>query len=77
MSLFKLQKVKEYLEKILKKGFISLSKVSYASPILFTQKVNDELQFCVNYCKLNALTKKNWYSIFLIHKIITQLSDKK
>ena len=77
MSLFKLQKVKKYLEKMLSKGFISFSKVSYASSILFAQKANGGLRFCVNYCKLNALTKKNRYSIPLIHEIMAQLSGKK
>ena len=35
MSPFKLQKVKEYLEEMLDKGFISPSKASYALSILF------------------------------------------
>lgn len=35
MSPYKLQKVKEYLEENLAKGFISPSKAGYASPILF------------------------------------------
>ena len=77
MSPFKLQKVKKYLKKMLSKEFISFSKVSFASSILFAQKVNGGLRFCVNYCKLNALIKKNCYPILLIHEIMTQLSGKK
>lgn len=77
MSPFKLQKVKEYLEEMLNKGFISPSKASYVSPILFVQKANGSLQFYVDYRKLNALTKKNYYPIPLIHKIMAQLSGKK
>ena len=49
MSQFKLQKMKEYLKKNLQKGFIILSNASYASLILFAQKSNDDLQFCVDY----------------------------
>ena len=49
MSLYKLQKVKEYLNENLFKGFITLSKAVYSSSVLFTMKVNSDLQFCVNY----------------------------
>ena len=49
MSLYKLQKVKEYLNENLFKGFITLSKVAYSSSVLFTLKVNSDLQFCVDY----------------------------
>jgi len=49
MSSYKLQKVKEYLEENLKKKFITLSKASFASSILFVKKKDDSLRFCVNY----------------------------
>ena len=45
----KLQKVKEYLFKNLDKGFIVLSKASFASLILFVIKLNGSLHFCVDY----------------------------
>ena len=49
ISQFKLQKMKEYLKKNLQKGFITLSNALYTSLILFAQKFNDDLQFCVDY----------------------------
>jgi len=49
MSSYKLQKIKEYLEENLKKKFITLSKASFASSILFVKKKDDSLRFCVNY----------------------------
>ncbi len=49
MSLYKLQKVKEYLNKNLFKDFITLSKTVYSSSVLFTLKMNSDLQFCINY----------------------------
>jgi len=49
MSLYKLQKIKEYLNENLSKNFITSSKISYFSLILFTLKINDDLHFCVNY----------------------------
>ena len=46
---YKLQKVKEYLNENLFKGFIMLSKMAYSSSVLFVLKVNSNLQFCVDY----------------------------
>jgi len=57
MSDYKLQKIKNYLIKHLNKSFISFSSTSYASFILFVEKKNNSLRFCINYRKLNALIK--------------------
>ncbi len=70
MSSYKLQKVKEYLEENLKKKFITLSKASFASSILFVEKKDDSLRFCINYWKLNALIKRNRYSLLLIDEVL-------
>ena len=73
MLLYKLQKIKKYLNKNLFKGFITLSKTVYFSSVLFTLKVNSDLWFCVNYWKLNALIKQNWYSLSLIEEVIEKI----
>ena len=49
LSGYKLQKIKKYIAENLKKGFIKLNKALYSALILFTLKVNGNLQFCVNY----------------------------
>ena len=49
MSSHKLQKIKKYLEENLKKKFITLSKAFFASSILFVEKKDDSLRFCLNY----------------------------
>jgi len=77
MSSHKLQKIKKYLEENLKKKFITLSKASFASSILFVEKKDDSLRFCVNYRKLNALIKRDRYSIFLIDEVLVQIQDSK
>jgi len=77
MSSHKLQKVKEYLEENLKKKFITFSKASFASSILFVKKKDDSLCFCMNYQKLNALIKRNRYSILLIDEVLVQIQDSK
>ena len=54
---YKLQKIKKYLIKHLNKKFIFFSFASYISLILFIEKKDDSLHFCINYKKLNALIK--------------------
>ncbi len=73
----KLQKIKKYLEENLKKKFITLSKASFASLILFVEKKDDSLRFCMNYWKLNALIKRDRYSILLIDEVLIQIQDSK
>ncbi len=77
MSSYKLQKIKKYLEENLKKKFITLSKAFFASSILFVEKKDDSLCFCVNYQKLNALIKRDHYSILLINEVLIQIQDSK
>ena len=77
MSENKLQKIKEYLEKNLKKEFISSSSTLYALSVLFVVKLNKSLRFCVNYCKLNVVTKRNQYLISLIKEILARVTDCK
>ncbi len=77
MSSHKLQKIKEYLEENLKKKFITFSKASFASSILFVEKKDDSLRFCVNYRKLNALIKRDRYSILLIDEVLARIQGSK
>ena len=74
---YKLQKVKEYLIDNLFKEFITFSKASYFSPILFALKINNDLRFYVDYRKLNAITKRNRYSLSLIKKVISKIIEYK
>ncbi len=77
MSSYKLQKIKKYLEENLKKKFITLSKALFASSILFVEKKDDSLRFCVNYWKLNALIKRDCYSILLINEVLAWIQGSK
>ncbi len=77
MSLYKLQKVKKYLNENLFKEFIISSKASYFSFVLFALKANENLRFCVDYWKLNAIIKRNRYSLSLINEMIDKIVDCK
>ena len=73
MSFYKLQKVKKYLNENLFKEFIISSKASYFSLVLFILKANEDLRFCVDYRKLNAIIKRNRYSLSLIDEMIDKI----
>ena len=59
------------------KEFIIFSKVPYFSVILFALKVNNDLRFCVDYRKLNAIIKRNRYLLSLIKKVIKKIIEYK
>lgn len=68
---------KKYLLENLSKGFIAPSQAPFASPILFAKKPNGGLRFCVDYRKLNALTKKDRYPLPLIDETLDRLRKAK
>ncbi len=74
---YKLQKIKEYLIKHLNKKFIFLSFALYILLILFIEKKDDSLRFCVDYRKLNALIKRDCYSLSLIDEILAHIQESK
>ena len=73
----KLQKIKKYLIKHLNKEFIFFSFASYISLILFIEKKDESLRFCVDYKKLNALIKQDHYSLFLIDETLAYIQESK
>jgi len=73
----KLQKIKKYLIDHLNKEFIFFSFASYVSLILFIKKKDESLRFCVDYRKLNALIKRDRYSLSLIDEILARIQESK
>jgi hypothetical protein len=73
-SVKELQAVKKYLEENLQKGFIVDSQAPFASPTLFVKKANGSLRFCVDFRKLNALTRKDRYPLPLMDETFARLS---
>ena len=74
MSIEQLRLMKEYLEEHLRKGFIVPSGAPFSSPVLFAKKPGGGWRFCVDYRKLNAITKKDQYPIPLIDETLARLS---
>src|SRR5204863_1262933 len=72
-----LRACKKYLIENLNNGFISSSQAPFAAPILFARKANGGLRFCVDYCKLNAATRKDCYPLPLLDETLAQMSKAK
>ena len=74
---YKFEQIKKYLNKHLKKRFIIFNYISFALFVLFIEKPNNELRFCVNYKKLNVIIKRNRYFISLIDEVLIRIQDCK
>jgi hypothetical protein len=77
MTTAELEEVKRYLTDNLSKGFIEPSQAPFASPILFVKKPNGGLRFCIDFRKLNELTRKDRYPLPLIDEILARISKAK
>ena len=73
----KLRVYKEYLTKNLKKGYIVPSGAAFALLILFALKKDSSLRFCVDYRRLNILTKKDRYPLPLIEETLARVAGCK
>ena len=77
MSFEELDAVKKYLNSYLAKRFIQASSASYFLPVFLVKKFEGKNWFCVDYKRLNAITKKDCYPIPLIQETLAQLEDAK
>jgi uncharacterized protein (DUF2344 family) len=77
MSKSKLKSIRHYLNDHLTKDFIrsSISKIS--TSILIARKSEDDLCMCIDYQALNAIIKKDRYSISLINETLVKLFKTK
>jgi hypothetical protein len=65
------------LEDNLAKGFIEASQAPFASPVLFVKKANGGLRFCIDFRRLNDITRKDRYPLPLIDETLSRLSKAK
>jgi hypothetical protein len=66
LSETELASLREYLNKGLDRGWIQHSISLAGAPILFVPKKDRKLHLCVDYCALNAVTRKNQHTLPLI-----------
>ncbi|MBW0587838.1 hypothetical protein O181_127553, partial [Austropuccinia psidii MF-1] len=55
--------LRAYISENVEKGFIRPSSSSTGAPVLFVKKKDGGLRLCVDYRKLNAVTRKNRYPV--------------
>lgn len=65
--------VKRYIQENKNKDFIEDSFSSISSPILLVHKPSGGIRFCVDYRKLNSVTKKDRYAIPLIDETVAMV----
>ena len=65
--------IQEYLNENLAKGWIRPSSAAYASPILMVKKPSGGLRVCVDYRRLNEITRKDRYPLPLIEETLTRV----
>ncbi|MBW0547447.1 hypothetical protein O181_087162 [Austropuccinia psidii MF-1] len=60
-----------YISENVEKGFIRASSSSTGAPVLSVKKKDGGLCLCVDYCKLNAVTRKNRYPVPPMNQLLT------
>ena len=68
------EKVRELLKDMTEKKVISPSKSPWASPIVLVQKKDGSTRFCVDYRKVNEVTRKDAYPIPRIDETLDTLT---
>ena len=67
------EKISQMIDDMLEKGIIQPSSSPWASPIVLVPKKDGQLRFCVDYRKLNSVTKKDQYPLPRIEDILDTL----
>jgi len=73
----KKQEVGQLLEQMLKKDVIQPSSSPWAAPIVLVQKKDGSTRFCVDYRKLNSVTRKDAYPLPQITDTLDTLHGSK
>ena len=72
-----LKELRKNLEENLSNGYIRPSKSPAGASILFVKKKDGTYRMCVDYRKLNALTKKDRYPLPLIEENLNRIRSAK
>jgi len=62
--------IQEFVDNMLNHGLINHSNSPWASPLLLRQKKDGSVRFCVDFRKLNNLTKKDAYPMPFLHDFL-------
>ena len=71
------EKISQMIDKMRADGIIQPSHSPWASPIVIVPKKDGSLRFCVDYRRLNAVTRKDVYPLPRIEDILASLGEAK
>ena len=60
------------MQELLEKGFIRPSVSPWGAPVLFIKKKDGTIRLCIDYRRLNRVTKKNKYPLLRIDDLFDQ-----
>ncbi len=69
--------IKEEIKRIEKEGIISKSLSSWTSPVVIVIKKDESLRYCVDYRKLNKITKTDTHPLLRIDDLLEQFREAK
>ena len=69
--------LREEITKMEKEGIVRKSVSPWTSPVVLVKKKNGKLRFCVDYRKLNRVTKKDAYPLPRIDEMLDTLAGSK
>jgi len=70
LSVSEQEALKEFIEENLNTGFIQPTSFPHGAPVLFIKKKDGSLHLCVNFRRLNRISKKDHYPLLLISNLL-------
>jgi len=69
--------IKKEIDEMLKRGIIEPSLSSWSSPVVMVPKKNGKMRFCIDYRKLNSVTKKDNHPLPRIDELLDKFQGSK
>jgi len=69
--------IKEEINRMLKHNLVQPSESPWASPVVLVRKKNGSLRFCVDYRKLNSVTRRDGYPLPRIDELLDMFGRSK
>ncbi|KZR97291.1 Uncharacterized protein APZ42_007922, partial [Daphnia magna] len=69
--------LEDKMQEMLDAKVIRYSQSPWASPVVLVEKKNEEIRFCVDYRKLNSISKKDSFPMPRIDETLDKLYEKK
>lgn len=69
------QKMKAMVDEMQEQGIVCPSSSPWASPVVLVPKKDGNLRFCIDYRRLNSITRKDVYPLPRVDDILVGLGD--